>query len=89
MWIVLFVRQSLIYIWLVLALAFAWPVAVFPPMRMAKKTVELLVALIVSKPIMTLAMLVWISAVGGLGATVLLSEIDCQGASFLGGVLRP
>ena len=88
-WIVLFVRQSLIYIVLVLALAFAWPVAVFPPMRdTAKKTVELLVALIVAKPIMTLAMSVGISALGGIGATAPPTEIDCQGAA-LGGVLRP
>ena len=82
-WIVLFVRQSLIYIVLVLALAFAWPVAVFPPMRdTAKKTVELLVALIVAKPIMMLAMSVGISALGGIGATAPPTEIDCQGASW-------
>ena len=82
-WIVLFVRQSLIYIVLVLALAFAWPVAVFPPMRdTAKKTVELLVALIVAKPIMVLAMSVGISALGGIGATAPPTEIDCQGASW-------
>ena len=82
-WIVLFVRQSLIYIVLVLALAFAWPVAVFPPMRdTAKKTVELLVALIVAKPIMTLAMSVGISALGGIGATAPPTEIDCQGAGW-------
>lgn len=82
-WIVLFVRQSLIYIVLVLALAFAWPVAVFPPMRdTAKKTVELLVALIVAKPIMVLAMSVGISALGGVGATAPPTEIDCQGAGW-------
>ena len=82
-WIVLFVRQSLIYIVLVLALAFAWPVVVFPPMRdTAKKAVELLVALIIAKPIMMLAMSVGIAALGGIGATAPPTEIDCQGAAW-------
>src|SRR5215213_2715183 len=68
-WVVLFVRQSLIYIVLVLALAFAWPAAIFPPMRdTAKKAVELVVALIIAKPIMMLAMSVGIAALGGVDA---------------------
>jgi hypothetical protein len=83
-WIVLFVRQSLIYIVVVLALAFAWPVAIFPPLRdTARKTVELLVALIVAKPVMVLAMSVGISALGGVGATAPPAEIDCAGANWV------
>jgi hypothetical protein len=82
-WVVLFIRQSLLYIVLVLALAFAWPAAVFPPMRdTAKKTVELIVALIVAKPIMVLAMSVGINALGGVGATAPPAEIDCEGAGW-------
>jgi hypothetical protein len=82
-WVVLFIRQSLIYIVLVLALAFAWPAAVFPPMRdTARKAVELIVALIVAKPIMVLAMSVGISALGGVGATAPPAEIDCEGAGW-------
>jgi hypothetical protein len=83
-WIVLFVRQSLIYIVVVLALAFAWPVAIFPPLRdTARKTIELLVALIVAKPVMVLAMSVGISALGGVGATAPPAEIDCDGANWV------
>jgi hypothetical protein len=82
-WIVLFVRQSLIYIVVVLALAFAWPVAIFPALRdTARKTIELLVALIVSKPVMVLAMSVGISALGGVGATAPPAEIDCDGVNW-------
>ena len=82
-WVVLFIRQSLLYIVLVLALAFAWPAAVFPPMRdTAKKTVELIVALIVAKPIMMLAMSVGIAALGGVGATAPPTEADCTGAAW-------
>lgn len=82
-WIVLFIRQSLIYIVIVLALAFAWPVAIFPPLRdTAKKTLELLIALIVAKPAMVLAMSVGINALGGIGATAPPEEISCVGVGW-------
>ena len=82
-WIVLFIRQSLIYIVIVLALAFAWPVAIFPPLRdTAKKTLELLIALIVAKPAMVLAMSVGINALGGVGATAPPEEINCVGLGW-------
>lgn len=82
-WIVLFIRQALIYIVIVLALAFAWPVAVFPPLRdSAKKAIELLVALIVSKPAIVLAMSVAISALGGVGATAPPRELQCAGVGW-------
>ena len=70
MWIVLVVRESLIYLVIVFSIAFAWPTMVFPPLRdTAKKSLELLAALIIAKPVMTLAMSVGVSALGGIGAT--------------------
>lgn len=70
LWVVLFVRGSLIYLVIVFAAAFAWPSMIFAPLRdTAKKSLELLVALIIAKPVIALAMSVGISALGGLGAT--------------------
>lgn len=70
MWIVLFVRESLIYLVIIYAVAFGFPAMLFPPLRdTAKKVLELLVALIIAKPIMVLAMAVSVSALDGLGAT--------------------
>lgn len=70
MWIVLFVRESLIYLVIIYAVAFGFPSMLFPPLRdTAKKVLELLVALIIAKPIMVLAMAVSVSALDGLGAT--------------------
>ena len=70
LWLVLFIRQALLYIVIVFSVAFAWPTMVFPPMRdTAKKSLELLVALIVAKPVITLALSVGVSALGGIGDT--------------------
>ena len=70
MWIVLFVRESLIYLVIIYAVAFGFPAMLFPPLRdTSKKVLELLVALIIAKPIMVLAMAVSVSALDGLGAT--------------------
>jgi hypothetical protein len=70
LWAVLLVRSSLIYIVLAGAAAFAWPTMIFPPFReTAKKAAELLFALIICKPIITLALSVGISGLAGVGAT--------------------
>lgn len=70
MWIVLFVRESLIYLVIIYAVAFGFPAMLFPPLRdTSKKVLELLVALIIAKPVMVLAMSVSISALAGVGAT--------------------
>lgn len=70
MWIVLFVRESLIYLVIIYAVAFGFPSMLFPPLRdTSKKVLELLVALIIAKPVMVLAMAVGLSALGGVGAT--------------------
>jgi len=70
MWIVLFIRESLIYLVIIYAVAFGFPAMLFPPLRdTSKKVLELLVALIIAKPVMVLAMSVGLSALGGVGAT--------------------
>ena len=71
LWVVLFVRESLIYLVIVFSAAFAWPAIVFPPLRdTAKKSLELLVALIVAKPVIMLALSVGVAALGRLGTPV-------------------
>ena len=70
LWAVLIVRASLIYIVLAGAAAFAWPAMIFPPFReTAKKAAELLFALVICKPIITLALSVGISGMAGVGST--------------------
>jgi hypothetical protein len=50
--------------------SFGLPAMIFPPLRdTSKKVLELLVALIIAKPVMILALSVGISALGGVGAT--------------------
>lgn len=69
LWAVLIVRASLIYIVLAGAAAFAWPAMIFPPFReTAKKAAELLFALVICKPIITLALSVGISGMAGVGS---------------------
>lgn len=68
LWVVLYVREALLYLTIVFAAAFAWPMMVFPPLRdMAKKAGELLLALIICKPVITLALSVGVSAMGSVG----------------------
>jgi hypothetical protein len=69
LWIVLFVREALIY--LVVALCpLTFAVRVWPAVRgVARKSVELLAALVVSKLPIGIAMAVGFSALGGVGAT--------------------
>lgn len=70
MWVVLFVREALIYLVVIYAVSFGLPSMIFPPLRdTAKKVLELLVALIIAKPVMILALSVGVSALGGVGAT--------------------
>jgi len=70
MWIVLFIREALIYLVIIYAVAFGFPAMLFPPLRdTAKKVLELLVALIIAKPVMVLAIAVSTEALDGLGAT--------------------
>ena len=70
MWVTLFVREALIYLVVIYAVSFGLPSMIFPPLRdTAKKVLELLVALIIAKPVMVLAMSVGVSALGGIGAT--------------------
>lgn len=70
MWVVLFVRESLIYLVVIYAVAFGLPSMIFPPLRdTSKKVLELLVALVIAKPVMVLAISVGVSALGGIGAT--------------------
>ncbi|MEM1334657.1 MAG: hypothetical protein AAGG08_14490 [Actinomycetota bacterium] len=70
MWVTLFVRESLIYLVVIYAVSFGLPSMIFPPLRdTSKKVLELLVALIIAKPVMILALSVGISALGGVGAT--------------------
>lgn len=70
MWVTLFVRESLIYLVVIYAVSFGLPAMLFAPLRdTAKKVLELLVALIIAKPVMILALSVGISALGGVGAT--------------------
>jgi hypothetical protein len=68
LWVVLYVREALLYLVIVFSAAFAWPMMVFPPLRdTAKKAAELLLALIICKPVITLALSVGVSAMGSIG----------------------
>jgi hypothetical protein len=68
LWAMLFIRSSLIYIVIVFALSFGWPALMFPAMRdTAKKALELLIALIIVKPVISLALSVGISALAAFG----------------------
>jgi hypothetical protein len=69
LWIVLFVREALIY--LVVALApLAWATSVWPAIAsVRRRVVELLAALVFSKLAIAMALAVGLGALGGLGAT--------------------
>jgi hypothetical protein len=70
LWLVLFLRDTLIYLVVVLAVAFALPGMVWPVLRgMARHTIELLAALVLAKPVIALALSVGVGALGGVGAT--------------------
>lgn len=70
LWFVLMLRDALIYLVVVLAIAFGLPGMVWPALRgMARHTVELLAALILAKPVIALALSVGVGALGGVGAT--------------------
>jgi hypothetical protein len=70
LWFVLMLRDSLIYLVVVLAVAFGIPGMVWPTLRgMARHTIELLAALILAKPVIALALSVGVGALGGVGAT--------------------
>ncbi len=70
LWFVLMLRDSLIYLVVVLAIAFGLPGMVWPTLRgMARHTMELLAALILAKPVIALALSVGVGALGGVGAT--------------------
>ncbi len=70
LWFVLMLRDSLIYLVVVLAIAFGLPGMVWPALRgMARHTIELLAALILAKPVIALALSVGVGALGGVGAT--------------------
>jgi hypothetical protein len=70
LWFVLMLRDALIYLVVVLAIAFSIPGMVWPALRgMARHTVELLAALILAKPVIALALSVGVGALGGVGAT--------------------
>ena len=69
LWIVLFVREALIY--LVVALApMAWATSVWPAIAsVRRRVVELLAALVFCKLAIAMALAVGLGALGGLGAT--------------------
>ena len=70
LWFVLMLRDSLIYLVVVLAIAFGLPGMVWPTLRgMGRHTIELLAALILAKPVIALALSVGVGALGGVGAT--------------------
>jgi hypothetical protein len=70
LWFVLMLRDSLIYLVVVLAIAFGLPGMVWPALRgMARHTIELLAALILAKPVIALALSVGVGGLGGVGAT--------------------
>ena len=70
LWFVLMLRDSLIYLVVVLAIAFGLPGMVWPTLRgMARHTIELLAALILAKPVIAFALSVGVGALGGVGAT--------------------
>ncbi len=69
LWVVLAVREALIY--LVVALApMAWATSVWPAVALVRRrTIELLAALVFSKLAIAMALSVGLGALGGLGAT--------------------
>ena len=69
LWIVLFVREALIY--LVVALApMAWATSVWPAIAsVRRRVIELLAALVFSKLAIAMALAVGLGALGGIGAT--------------------
>jgi hypothetical protein len=69
LWVVLYVREALIY--LVVALApLAWATSVWPAIAtVRRRTLELLAALVVSKLAIAMALAVGLGALGGIGAT--------------------
>ena len=69
LWIVLFVREALIY--LVVALApMAWATSVWPAIAsVRRRVIELLAALVFSKLAIAMALAVGLGALGGVGAT--------------------
>lgn len=70
LWLVLFIRDALIYLVVVLAVAFGLPGMVWQALRgMTRHTLELLAALVIAKPVIALAMSVGVGALGGVGAT--------------------
>lgn len=70
LWFVLMLRDVLIYLVVVLAIALGLPGMVWPTLRgMARHTIELLAALILAKPVIALALSVGVGAMGGVGAT--------------------
>jgi hypothetical protein len=70
LWFVLMLRDAMIYLVVVLAVAFGVPGMVWPTLRgMARHTIELLAALILAKPVIALALSVGVGALGGIGGT--------------------
>ncbi|MGD9997167.1 MAG: hypothetical protein AB7U39_09570, partial [Ilumatobacteraceae bacterium] len=70
LWFVLMLRDAMIYLVVVLAVAFGLPGMVWPTLRgMARHTMELLAALILAKPVIAHALSVGVGALGGVGAT--------------------
>lgn len=69
LWVVLFIREALIY--LVVALApMAWATSVWPAIAsVRRRTIELLAALVFSKLAIAMALAVGLGALGGVGAT--------------------
>jgi type IV secretion system protein TrbL len=85
LWVVLYVREALIYLVVVFSAAFAWPLMVFPPLRdTAKKAFELLLALIICKPVITLALAVGVSAMGSINHNSSTSAIGALGTLVAG-----
>ena len=88
LWIVLYVREALIYLVIVFAAAFAWPMMVFPPLRdTAKKAGELLLALIICKPVITLALSVGVSAMASFGRNESTNPIRQLGTVVVGVII--
>jgi len=85
LWVVLYVREALIYLVVVFSAAFAWPMMVFPPLReTAKKAFELLLALIICKPVITLALSVGVSAMASIDRNPTASTVGTLGTLVAG-----
>ena len=75
LWIVLLVRGALIPIVVVFAIAFVLPASLLPAMRDATKTTgQMLVALIISKPLITIALTIGLSALGDTDPTPVVTS---------------